>query len=569
MPSVAQHRARSTSPPNPNPAIDADARRTRATRPATAGTPVEPAARRDGSRTATRSRYGASGLPPGLSIDPDDRPDQRHADARPATSTSSSTASDGVNSASADFHLDDRPVRRRCVLKPPPPPTPLLSGAHGRRYTASVPTASTCSYSWDFDDGTPETAWSTIDERHAHVHAAGRLLRDGDGERRSRRRHASQTFVQTVHLPLTANRPTASSNVASRAARGGNARLWVVNQDNDSRQRVRRGHARQVPRSPSAPRRARVAVAPNGRIWVTNKQRATISVIDPTSLRGRADDRAAARLAALRHRVRADWQRSVTSRSKAPACCSSSTPATARSSAALTVGPNPRHLSVSGDGASVYVSRFITPPLPGESTATVQTRRRRRRRGRASSTRPRWPSCARSCCAHSDKPDFENQGRGMPNYLGAAAISPDGTHGLGAVEAGQHQARHAARRRRPQLPEHRARDQLAHRSRRAARRTTRRASTTTTRASPARRRSTARRLPVRRARDQPRGRGGRRHGALRDVPLRRRPRAAGPRGVARRPDAVRQQLHGPHGRRLRPDAAARTTARPTCRCSRR
>ena len=29
--------------------------------------------------------------------------------------------------------------------------------------------------------------------------------------------------------------------------------------------------------------------------------------------------------------------------------------------------------------------------------------------------------------AHSDAPDFENQGRGIPNYLGAAVISPDGT----------------------------------------------------------------------------------------------------------------------------------------------
>ena len=27
---------------------------------------------------------------------------------------------------------------------------------------------------------------------------------------------------------------------------------------------------------------------------------------------------------------------------------------------------------------------------------------------------------------HSDKPDFEIQGRGIPNYLGAVAISPDG-----------------------------------------------------------------------------------------------------------------------------------------------
>ena len=34
--------------------------------------------------------YGASGLPPGLTIDATDGTDQRHADARPATSTSSS-----------------------------------------------------------------------------------------------------------------------------------------------------------------------------------------------------------------------------------------------------------------------------------------------------------------------------------------------------------------------------------------------------------------------------------------------------------------------------------------------
>ena len=37
------------------------------------------------------------------------------------------------------------------------------------------------------------------------------------------------------------------------------------------------------------------------------------------------------------------------------------------------VGPNPRHVAVSGDGASAYVSRFVTPPLPGEGTVNVQT----------------------------------------------------------------------------------------------------------------------------------------------------------------------------------------------------
>ena len=49
---------------------------------------------------------------------------------------------------------------------------------------------------------------------------------------------------------------------------------------------------------------------------------------------------------------------------------------------------------------------------------------------------------------HSDRPDFENQGRGIPNYLGAATISPDGTQAWVPSQAGQRQARRAARRQR-------------------------------------------------------------------------------------------------------------------------
>ena len=148
---------------------------------------------------------------------------------------------------------------------------------------------------------------------------------------------------------------------------------------------------------------------------------------------------------------------------------------------------------------------------------------------RAWSTRPRWPCCARSCCATATSPTTENQGRGMPNYLGAAVISPDGTRGLGAVQAGQHQARHAARRpatwtsRTPCARSARASTwrpsaedfARAHRPRQRQPRQRRRL-------------RPARRLPVRRARDQPRGGGGRRARRQRAVPLRRRPRAAGP-----------------------------------------
>ena len=39
----------------------------------------------------------------------------------------------------------------------------------------------------------------------------------------------TQTFSQTVHLPLTAGRPASSGSLALGAGR-----LWVVNQDNDT-----------------------------------------------------------------------------------------------------------------------------------------------------------------------------------------------------------------------------------------------------------------------------------------------------------------------------------------------
>ncbi len=94
----------------------------------------------------------------------------------------------------------------------------------------------------------------------------------------------TRSAVQTVYLPLAAARPTASSTLAFEPRATGNARLWVVNQDNDSvtvfdavtNAKLGEISVGVAPRS--------IAVAPNGRIWVTNRQSATISVIDPSTL---------------------------------------------------------------------------------------------------------------------------------------------------------------------------------------------------------------------------------------------------------------------------------------------
>jgi DNA-binding beta-propeller fold protein YncE/mono/diheme cytochrome c family protein len=102
---------------------------------------------------------------------------------------------------------------------------------------------------------------------------------------------------------------------------------------------------------------------------------------------------------------------------------------TGAQTASLAVGPNPRHLALTPAGDKLLVSRFITRPLPGEGTATVSTTDANGNLlgGEVLLVNPQAMTLTSTMVLrHSEKADVENQGRGIPNYLGAAAISPDG-----------------------------------------------------------------------------------------------------------------------------------------------
>jgi DNA-binding beta-propeller fold protein YncE len=92
--------------------------------------------------------------------------------------------------------------------------------------------------------------------------------------------------------------------------------------------------------------------------------------------------------------------------------------------ATLAVGANPRGLALSADGARLLVSRFISPPAPGESNGSPTTSQA------VGELRivdvPAMANVRVVPLRHSDRTDGPVQGRGMPNYVGAAAISPDG-----------------------------------------------------------------------------------------------------------------------------------------------
>ena len=132
----------------------------------------------------------------------------------------------------------------------------------------------------------------------------------------------------------------------------------------------------------------------------------------------------------------------------------------------VAVGEHPRHVAIDGAGATVYVSRFVTPPQPGEATAVVGTEVGGVKVG-GEVLRVNAASLTvldTVYLQHSDKPDAENQGGGVPNYLGAAGHFPGRQQRCRTVQTRQHRSRHAAQRRESEFPEHRARDRLVHRS---------------------------------------------------------------------------------------------------------
>ncbi len=277
-------------------------------------------------------------------------------------------------------------------------------------------------YRWNFGDGSATTAYSSSTTITRAFTAAGRYLitlqaTDNTGLVRT------VTFYQVIHAPLTARKPTVSSSIVLEDRTAANDRVWVVNPDTDSvtvfdavtRAKLAETTVGNAPRS--------VAIGPDGRAWVTNADSSSISILSGSTY-------AVTSTIALARGTRPfgitfdPAGTSVFLALEGSGRLVKLNPTTGAQTGSISVGQHARHVSVNADGTRVYVSRFITPALPGENTATVDTTNRG---GEVVVVTAGTLAVERTIMlAHSERADSPTSARGIPNYLGATALSPDG-----------------------------------------------------------------------------------------------------------------------------------------------
>ena len=228
---------------------------------------------------------------------------------------------------------------------------------------------------------------------------------------------ASYSATQVVHRPLSPTGATRSSPVIVTVDQ---TRVWAVNQDASTVTAVDAGTLEKVLESTVGTRPRTLAEAPDGTIWVVNEESHDISVVDsgtgavvdtiglpyasmPYGITFAPDGGAAyVTLQALGRLVRVD-------------------PATRAVVDGVELGPDrngivprPRGIAIDGESDRVLVTRFLSPPAGAGAVYDVRIE-------------DRGPRLAGSVVLAEDPgPDTRDGGRGVPNYISALAISPDG-----------------------------------------------------------------------------------------------------------------------------------------------
>jgi DNA-binding beta-propeller fold protein YncE/mono/diheme cytochrome c family protein len=221
------------------------------------------------------------------------------------------------------------------------------------------------------------------------------------------------SFIHIVHRPLTTNSPTHSRPMALDLPR---ETLWCVNPDTDTVTAVDTTALSKRGEFPVGDQPETLAVAPDNRVWVVNYGSATISVLNsngslvtniplprasqPYGLAfAPSGSNAFVALQALGRVLKIDSaSRTILAALDLPFDTNG-------------IRPQIRGVALNSDGTKLFGTRFLSPPNNGEIFEI----------------NPATMTLTRTIALANDPgPDSPTGARGVPNYLNALAISPDG-----------------------------------------------------------------------------------------------------------------------------------------------
>ncbi|WP_437278624.1 PKD domain-containing protein [Sorangium sp. So ce375] len=260
---------------------------------------------------------------------------------------------------------------------------------------------------WDMGDET-RTEFTVDDLQQVHTYAAPghypvlATVKDDVG-------FTSVSFVHTAHLPLVPGSAAGSTDLVYDQP---NAKVYTANYENDSVTVLDANALIKLAEVPVARGPVGLALTAQGKLWVLHRDAHSLSIMDAASLAVEREvvlpyasqpmglaisptgDAAYVTLMAVGKVLKLDA-------------------ASGAVVAELVLGGTPRGVSVSHDGAQIYVTRFISEDSHGEvariDAATFQV------------------STRFQLAADTTTEDTDQQGRGLPNYLFSAALSPDGS----------------------------------------------------------------------------------------------------------------------------------------------
>ncbi len=365
--------------------------------------------------------YTATGLPRGLSINTSTGKITGTVNTAGSASVVVTIEDGQGESASANFDWNViAPISITPIESPPKRVNTRIN------YNADVSGGNSLRYRWNFGDNSATTAYSASTTTSHVFNQPGSyvitlFVKDGSSTA------VEHQFTQAIYAVQTAKQARNSSSIVYQQSTIINSRIWNVNPDNNTvtasdavmHAKLAEINVGKEPRS--------LALQNANRLWVVNKESASITIINTVAMDV---------IRTITLKAGSQPYGIVFSQSNRDAYVVLEgsgeviriNVSTGNVVSRLNVGSRPRHISVNATGDKLYVSRFVSPKLPGEDTANPKTTLNGKHYGGEVIVinRNTFSIDKTIILKHSERQDAEHSSRGIPNYLGPVVISPDG-----------------------------------------------------------------------------------------------------------------------------------------------